>query len=175
MASALHPFISQSLLLVLNVWIDVTASHFNKRQKAIRSQHRLCAGPVPVKLTFVRNDSRRHVETHQSGFQLCNVTAVMLACMLMLISPAWQGLTSPSSMAWRVRAPRETQGPNVSGRWADPWAVLTPANGWPVSREKPKCLASWRTVSLACSLYLDSCIYLHRGTEYIRSEKRWRS
>lgn len=172
MASAFHPFFSRCLLLVLNAWIDVTASYFNKRQKAIRWS--LCR-PLPVKLAFVRNDSRRHVENHPSVFQLCNVTAVMLACMLMLISPAWQGLTSPSSMAWSVRAPRATQGPEVSERWADLWAVLTPANGWPVSRETPKCLASWPTVSLACSLYLDSCIYLHRGTEYIRSEKRWRS
>lgn len=104
---------------------DVTASYFNKRQKAIRCQHRLC-WPHPVKLTFVRHDCRRHVENHQRIFQLCNVTAVMLACMLMLISPAWQRLTSPSSMAWRVRAPRETQGPNMSECWADLWAVLTP-------------------------------------------------
>lgn len=142
---------------------DVAASDFNKRQKLDFSSDFL-PPPLPQWL-------QKACWTLRACSQLCDA-GVWRACRSVQHGRGWR-----HEAAWP-----ESEGPQRDPGiryecWADPRTVLTPANGWPVLRETKtrKCLASWRTVPLACSLYLDSCIYLHRGTEYIRSEKRWRS
>lgn len=59
----------------------------------------------------------------------------------------------------------------VLGRYVDCFNLLTAELCLEeTNKQKKTCILA--SISLACALYLDGCIYLHRGTEYIRSERR---